>query len=742
MINSQLIQKNSDVSNTFTTLNFIDFYNKFTQYDRHNNFALNNNKFNSICPNLKLLLNNKKFRQEYVNGYRKLYYDNKLINKIVAYDAFYPENFYHIWEILNEFKLVSSNMKNFLLFDDGDSNKLGHIEALIKYCEDNFKYEDNEYIRIQLNKSEQSTNFCSVYNHKVYNFDKNKYIDYFKNKKFDFVISTSSKLSNNVIPMAIMNNGSNCLLYVNNFLDSQNNQIINNISTLYNKSYVYQPEIQDKLEPECWLILIGFIENKNNLEIINCIINNKKTITVNTNLKKLYNEYVSDYIGQLINLYGKTEYITEKVELDTKVTQNAIEWAIKYKLVLKNSITNLVCCDFLTKYDSFTFNRYSLNNNNKLKINGNYIIENNDLHMIKRRLNEYKRIIDTKEQFVKNNYDKNIIDWYNLINNIDMYKNLRKIILWKHNAELVNNIWIKFYEIISHEDLIDKNITKFKSFHLYETTGSSIAALNHYISTQTNIKSFEWYAQCQSYNEFKGKYDLWNLFPQNWMIDGNGNGNLKNINTLNYYLNCESMYDINLIICDGEIKIHSSKFTELEGFASLTTFVQIYTMLHLLSKDGSTIIKLFLPLVESMTISILYLLSCVFECVKLVKPVTSYSNSSEIYCVCKKYYGFDSISDNIKNRLEKIYYKYDVMDSIFPMDFIDTNFIDQLCQTSNLFVNRQINSIKRSVCLRDIYYEDYDIQNELSIEKEKYVDDWININKITPICDNNKIVEF
>ena len=103
------------------------------------------------------------------------------------------------------------------------------------------------------------------------------------------------------------------------------------------------------------------------------------------------------------------------------------------------------------------------------------------LHANKRNLNKYKRIIDTKEQFVDNDFDKDIIDWNKLTDCIDLYKNLKKMITWKFNAEAVNNIWLKFYELLVQENIIEANIKKIKTFHMCETTGSSIFAFNHYL---------------------------------------------------------------------------------------------------------------------------------------------------------------------------------------------------------------------------------------------------------------------
>ncbi len=56
----------------------------------------------------------------------------------------------------------------------------------------------------------------------------------------------------------------------------------------------------------------------------------------------------------------------------------------------------------------------------------------------------------------------------------------------------------------------------------------------------------------------------------------------------------------------------------------------------------SAVVKMFLPMVEPMTISMIYLVNHLFGNVSLVKPETSNNLNSEIYVILRKYRGIDN----------------------------------------------------------------------------------------------------
>lgn len=728
MLNNEIIKYDTEPIKITYPFNYTVYYNTFIKHNINKEIAFNSNEYNAICPNFKLMVDNPHLHQDNIKDIKKIYHYGTPLKSISEYNSFFPENFYYIWEIVSEFKLINQGMMHFLFFDD-DNDNLGHIEATIKYCEDNFRYECNEYTRMILEKPkyhECHKKFLSIYgNYRTCSFN-----EYFPNSKFDFFISISQK-SLDLSWFKFMKSNSNSLIYITNFMDTDNN-FINTSLSLFDKVYIYQPQIQDKLDISCWLILINYKCD----HMVNSIGEHK------TNLTIIQNAYMYRYIDKLLDLYEKTLYYEiDELIIDDDFNKKSIDWITKYKLLSKNdsrSITNFN--DKLPSYMSGILNKYDNSISSHCK-NGLDAERLDRMHCIKRTFNEYKRVVSTKEYSVDNDFDKDIIDWHKLTTDTHFYKSLNKIIAWKFNAEMVNNAWVKIYEIISREKLVDTNASKLKSFHLYENIGSCIFALNHYVKTQTSIVDFEWYANYYPINEFK-QYVLMELFPNNWITDKYGKSNLRYGSVIDSYVNHINLENINLMICDGTTFVPTYKQTEQEQMASFTVFLQVYTMLYTLSESGNAIIKLYLPLAETMIISLLFLLTKAFSIVKLIKPTSCYSDTSEIYCVCKSYNGINSINNNIKTRMDDIYNNYNVNDSIFPLDMIHGNFIESLIKISESFTSNCINSIKRNLYLRNYYYVDYDMQTGITEFKENCYNKWIKDTDIKTIAQNDKLTRL
>jgi hypothetical protein len=313
-----------------------------------------------------------------------------------------------------------------------------------------------------------------------------------------------------------------------------------------------------------------------------------------------------------------------------------------------------------------------------------------------------------------------------LILDTDLNRNLKKIVVWKFNTELVNDSWLKFYEILAHENLVSHNLTKFKSFHIHETTGAQIFALNHYIVTHTNIKSFEWLAECQNYDvDFVGKYDLYELFPTRWV---NTKGNLISSETC---LKDVRLNSLDLIICETKLT------TEFER----DLLHMIFTVLQILPKNKSFIIKMFIPITDPTVISTIYLLTRFFKTVKMVKPTSSSLNSSELFCICKNYTGYENIDMTVKNRLNNQLNKASQTDQSVEIT-VNKTFFDNIVKINELFVDKQINFINELLFFRKHYYCDYDLQKNVTSMKDNFISNWCLENDIKPISREKKILKI
>jgi len=728
MLSNQIICQSGNILDQNQNLVGGDYYIKFLNIKRNMKIAFENYEFNAIYPNKLLLsLSPDDIEIKDINCYKKIYYKGGLLNFISEYNAFYPENFYILWEILNRFNDILDRSNRILFIDDGHSSNLGHIEATIKYCETNFKYENNEYIRISLNEEIMTPiykKFSAIYsNHRVLIFPNNDMENinkYFENREFDFVVGISENFLHNLLGVYNSRVDSNAILYINNIMNNEYDHAISVLTSMYKEVKLYKPEIGDQFDHSCWILLFHLEKPELKAELQN----NKNIMT---NLNSIRNIYHGIYIDKLLELYHKKPN-DNIMDLD-----RAIEWARNNNLVIKENNKNILYEPTWTEYIKYSLMNYD-------KTNKGYI----DLHYIKRKLNNYKRIIDTKEQYVENDLENNIIDWNKLTDCIDMNRNLKKIITWKYNAEMVNNAWIKLYELLSHENIFKKDITKFKSFHIFDTTGTFVLALNHYIKTEIpNITEFQWYSQCPYYKKnFVGRYrNFSELFPENWIFNGYGD-DILDYRTIKYYMKDKRLQNLDLITCDGSLKLPIDKFNEQEGYISQLTFAQIFLALHLLPKGKILICKMFLPLIETITISLLYLFTNLFKDVIISKPMTSHTSSSEVYCICKDYCGFNNIDKDIRNRLLLIFNNYNVTCDIIPKDEMYSAFFKELEYISNKLADRQILSIKKSLYLRHTYFFDYDVQKELSDLKEEFIEKWIEDNHIKPLTMSNNFVSF
>lgn len=726
-----IVKKNSNLNDFWDKLDFKG-KEKVFEHDEYKDIYINDDLLTNIIS--------KKINIQ--NNFRILYND-QLYKTKVEYNPFYPTSYYFFWEMISRFK-INTNCEKFLFVDDGDSNNLGHIEATMKHCETNFHYEKNEYIRLPLGKmnmSEIYKAFSEIYsNHKVFSFtQKNcdeivikKIVNYYKNYKFNCSIATSHNFIQNLLSIHALNDGGNAIIFIKDLFDNQYDDVIGFLNQIFKKVIIYKPEIQNTLDYSCWLILIN-LQKFDRKVIEDIILTNNISKKYLTNLQSIRTIFKINLYDKLLLLYSNIKYDESKCLDLEKSNPKSLSWANKYNVLLQTNDHAI-----LDKYNQVAqeFKQFLFSGNNTTDIQSIYKA-NFDLHHIKRSLNEYKRIIDTKEQFIDNDYDYDIIDWNKLTDCIDLHKNLKKIITWKFNAEFVNNNWLKFYELVSNLKLFDPSKDKVKTFSFFETSGSSIMALNHYFKTILN-KNYEWYAQYPNYKEkFIGRYNLLKNYSENWIYDFNGNNLTPQI--INNYLKNDRLKDIDLIISDISVKIPKDKFNEQEEFLSKYVYSQLFVALNILPSGNyrSLIIKLFLPLVAYKTITIIYLLTVLFKEVKIVKPTTSHLSSSEVYCVATGYCGFNKIDHTLIEKMESVY--LDFNNDIFEKEQIKDNFIKELQNISTSLSNNQILAIKRSLYLRNLYYYDYDIQNDLTRSKEYFIETWIEKNKIIPIKDQDKI---
>uniref|UniRef100_A0A6C0CA16 Adrift-type SAM-dependent 2'-O-MTase domain-containing protein n=1 Tax=viral metagenome TaxID=1070528 RepID=A0A6C0CA16_9ZZZZ len=371
--------------------------------------------------------------------------------------------------------------------------------------------------------------------------------------------------------------------------------------------------------------------------------------------------------------------------------------------------------------------------------------------IIKKRaeLNFCKRIMDTRpsknfcSKFRKPNKLNELITWEQLTNSVDPHKAIRSILATNYEPEMLTGAWIKMFEILNNNiDIIGKQ-KNIKTFHICEAPGAFISATNHYIDTY-NINNpdkkieWDWHAQTLLHQNngvgrfaLGDRYGLIKKYPDRWIFgdETDRSGDITHSYIIKYYAQHAKLQDIDFMTSDAGLKCHPRELNEQEAYLAKISMGQIVCILACLSVGKSAIFKTFLPLTEPLDISMIYLVTHLFESVDMIKPMTSHSYNSEIYFVLKKYKGINPATLNIL---------YDMLDdqnitskSLLFAE-IDKTFFRSYLTNMVTFVDQQ------TLALLQMYYY-YFANDKISlVTHDDYVATWKKMNPIAKLC--NKIL--
>ena len=189
---------------------------------------------------------------------------------------------------------------------------------------------------------------------------------------------------------------------------------------------------------------------------------------------------------------------------------------------------------------------------------------------------------------------------------------------------------------------------------------------------------------------------------------------------------------MDIITADGGFDF-SIAFHKQENLALRLIFSQIMFALTMQKVKGHFILKVFDIFLQS-TVELIYLLSCFYERVYIIKPNTSRYANSEKYIVCKnfKYEDTSEISKKllaISSVLDKLDWESYHIESIINIP-IQYYFINQLTEYNAIFGQQQIENIIKTMTLieRNNYYREYLLHSKSS-----------NIQKCIQWCLKNNI---
>lgn len=164
---------------------------------------------------------------------------------------------------------------------------------------------------------------------------------------------------------------------------------------------------------------------------------------------------------------------------------------------------------------------------------------------------------------------------------------------------------------------------------------------------------------------------------------------------------------VQLITADGSIDCSAQPDCQEEIVARLF-FAEIISALSILRAGGNFVIKMF-TLFEACSVSVMYMLNCIFQRVHIYKPATSKRGNSEVYVICLDYQkdapGLSRLLDAMRAKLAQ---PNDTM--VMPMfskSQIPHDFLLQHEIGCRLYLKLQVDAIESSIYAyesKDRYY--------------------------------------
>ena len=344
--------------------------------------------------------------------------------------------------------------------------------------------------------------------------------------------------------------------------------------------------------------------------------------------------------------------------------------------------------------------------------------ENNDEVYINKSLALYLNSI--KEEITEY-----ILEWDDVKKKTNPYEYIHTNL--PHNKFSISKVkpisrsFFKMVEICNTFHLFESyKHSNIKSFHLAEGPGGFIEAFvylrnnpkdTHYGMTLIDISNNKvpgW----RKAESFLHKYP--NVIIEKGQ---DGTGNLYKPENLQY---CMQKYQnsIEIITADGGFDF-SIAFDKQESLALQLIFSQIAFAITMQQYKGHFILKVFDIFLQS-TAELIYMLSCFYEKVYIIKPNTSRYANSEKYIVCK-YFKFRDTT-KISNKLLSVFCVLDKLDftkysisSILDIP-IQYYYLIQLNEINAIFGQQQIENIIKTMCLieQNSLKREYQIQSKNS----------------------------
>jgi 23S rRNA U2552 (ribose-2'-O)-methylase RlmE/FtsJ len=303
---------------------------------------------------------------------------------------------------------------------------------------------------------------------------------------------------------------------------------------------------------------------------------------------------------------------------------------------------------------------------------------------------------------IKKQIDDNSESWDHIKKYTNPYEFIHTIIPnSKHSISKMKPLSRSYYKMIEisnllhlHDDFKGININ---TFHLAEGPGGFIEAMAN-IRSNPNDKYYGMTLIDSTDPNVPGWKKTSHFLETHKNVEieygPSKNGDLLNIDNLKY---CREKHNnsMNIITADGGFDF-SNDFNKQEILATNLLIAQVSFAISMQKINGHFILKIF-DIFSKTTCDILYLLSCMYKQVFIMKPNTSRLANSEKYIVCKYFKGNNTIIDSIISQYHKLN-ENEYISSIFDFN-IDLYYLNKIEEYNAILGQQQIENIASTINL-------------------------------------------
>jgi len=310
-----------------------------------------------------------------------------------------------------------------------------------------------------------------------------------------------------------------------------------------------------------------------------------------------------------------------------------------------------------------------------------------------------------------------------------IFNNTKIMVAFCGNTYNITNAWIKCYELVNYYKLVN-----IKTFHFDNAAfpGSFILATRHFCLEKRY--SYDWVASSLiTKNELDSdslydSYKLWKHYPEHWIMGAENNGDvLVKENQLDFMDKLKN--NITLYTSDLGFDV-SDDFSKQEIAQAPPNIGQILSGILTLQNGGNFITKQY-TFFEPITISVMLLVSQLFEEFYVCKPYSSRALNSETYLVGKGFKGFNKSHKYWDIMFEILNINVNTNLSLFGKweDFPE-DYRKLIKEAANIIFNKQVEKINKAV--KDIK-ENWLTSNVSGHQEQILIKQWFIDNPISPI---------